>query len=151
MLIDTIMRGPKVQIYNGQFFFLDTYRDRWLSTHRHTFSFGLDNKNISSDRYMTAIGRMYTNNNGYNLIRNSVITGLSVRTDGISDCEFHIRRNGVGTDVTSISLSGVDHNEIEMLNIDLDKGDFLQIFMEVKSGNVDYPLLSVEVCWRHDS
>lgn len=151
MLIDTLMRGIKTQIYNGQFFYYDPHKHTWLSSHRHIYSFGLDNKNISFDRYMTTTGGIYTNNNGYNLVRNSVMTSLSARTDDISDCEFHIRRNGAGTDITSISLSGIDHNEIEMIGIDLNKGDFLQVLMEVKSGNVNWPLLSAEFCWRHDS
>jgi hypothetical protein len=80
--------------------------------------------------------------------RDSVITGLSAKTENLSDCVFRIRKNGVLTDITSLTFSGQTTGSINSLNINLDAGDYIQCFLEVTSGNVDYPIVNIEVAAR---
>ena len=150
MLRDTISVNQLniKQDINGIFLFYDNSRNKYLSTSRESFSFGMNNRNISNDRWLTVISGIYSNLSGYRTYRNSTITSMSVQTQNSSDCIFHIRKNGVTSNFSPISLNNEKGKSLDNLDINLDVNDYLQCFLEVNSGNVDYPVLLIELAWR---
>lgn len=152
MLKDTIVRG-QTQTYtqdaHGILLFYDNSRSKTLSITRESFPFGINHRNITSSQWMTLVGRNRSNLTGYKIPRNATITSLSVQTqNSVADCTFYIRRNGVVTNLTSITLVGQVSNVIDDLDIDLNNDDWLQVYLQVNSGNVDYPTLLLELAWR---
>lgn len=153
MLRDTIVNPTQVQQFaqnaEGILLFYDNSRSKYLSTSRESFPFGVNHKNISSSQWMMAVTRIPTNITGYKIPRNATITSMSVQTqNSVANCAFFVRRNGVLTNLTSITLIAQLSNVIDNLNINVNQNDWLQIFLQVNSGNVDYPLLLLEVAWR---
>ncbi len=136
------------QTIEGVMLFYDNSRTRYLSASRESLHFGVDHKNILNDRYLMLISGIVSNVSGYKLYRNATITSLSVQTQNISNCIFRIRRNSNLTDIITISLNSEISKVIDNINIDLNKDDYLQCYMNVISGNVDYPVLSIEFAWR---
>ena len=50
--------------------------------------------------------------------------------------------------IKAIILNNEIGKSLEDLNINLDINDYLQCYLEINSGNVDYPILLVELAWR---
>jgi hypothetical protein len=148
MLRDTIVKDSALKQENGVLFYYDISRGKWVSVFREVFSFTHDHRNIPNDMWLRIEGKIPSNINGYLMPRDSVITGLSAKTENLSDCVFRIRKNGVLTDITSLTFSGQTTGSINSLNINLDAGDYIQCFLEVTSGNVDYPIVNIEVAAR---
>jgi len=154
MLRDTIPgrrggSGNFTQDSNGILLFYDNSRTRWISVTRQFVSFGLKNRNISDSRWMQVTGDAYSLNTGYRLPRNAILTSLTVQTqNNVSNCAFRLRRNGVASNIASLTLVGQDANTLDNLNVDLDAGDWLQVYLEITSGNVDHPELLLELAWR---
>jgi len=149
MLRDTIVgKDGVLKQVNGVLFYYDIARGKWISVFREVFSFTHDHRNIVADIWLRIEGKIPSNINGYLMSRDSVITALSAKTENISDCIFHIRKNGSPTDITSLTFNNQTIGSINSLNIDLDAGDYIQCFLEVTSGNVDYPVVNIEVAAR---
>ena len=149
MLTDTIQIGPRVQLHDGIIMFYDSTRDKWLSNARQNLTFGIDNKNISHDRWMKMTGGVYSNSTGYRLPREATITSISAESKLIiNDSVFEIRKNRNASSIVTLDVIGATGDEKTLLDIDLNAGDFLQAFLNIRSGTVDYPELFVEFCWR---
>jgi len=149
MLIDQRTR-PRVFSENGILYFYDLTRNKWLSSNRETIIFGINHNNIFGDRYMAVDGKVKTMVTGKRVPRKGTITSLTIQSKATSGdvANFHLRRNGISTDLTTISVSGVSGNSIDDLNVDIDEDDWLQAYVTVDSGVTNYPVLSVEVAWR---
>ena len=133
---------------NGIFLFYDNSRNKYISSSRESFSFGMDNRNISNNRWLTVTSGIYSNLSGYRTYRNSIITSMSIQTQNSSDCIFHIRKNGVSTNISPITLNNEIGKSLDNLDINLNINDYLQCYLEINSGNVDYPILLIELAWR---
>ena len=98
---------------------------------------------------MKATTSIPTNIIGYKIPRDGTITSLTVQTqNSVTNCSFDVKKNDSATTLTSITLITQVSNVVDNLNIDVDQNDWLQIFLQVNSGNVDYPLLNLELAWR---
>lgn len=150
MLRDTITPSQLniKQDINGVFLFYDTTRNKYLSSSRESFSFGLDNRNISNSRWLMVTSGIYSNLSGYRTYRNATITSLSVQTENQSSCIFYIRKNGSESNIYNISLNNEYGKSLDNLNENLNINDYLQCYLQIISGNVDYPILLVELAWR---
>ena len=124
-----------------------TRSNKWVSTDRQTFSFGRNRTNLG-DQYLRFVDRLVTSVNGPPMVRNALITAISLRCTNNVNADFHVRRNGVGIDLTTVSLSGTKDIQVDNLNVDLNAGDYLQIYMDVNSGTVSRPVINVEFAWR---
>ena len=147
MLRDTITSNIR-QGNNGIFLSYDSSRSKYLSFSRESFSFGIDNMNISDSRWLMVINGIYSNLSGYRIYRNATITSLSVQTENLSFCTFCIRKNRSETNIQTITLTNEIGKTVDNLNDNLNINDYLQCYLEVNSGNVDYPVLLVELAWR---
>jgi len=149
MLRDTFV-GPGAQFRqdNGLLLFYDLFRLKWISAARENVAFGIDHRNISSDRWMSLISSIYSNVVGYRIPRNATITAVTIQTQNLTTCTFRIRKNNSPANIMSINLAAESGKSNDDLDIDLSENDFLQCYLENITGNVDYPTLLLELAWR---
>ncbi len=140
---------PMKQDSNGIFLFLDSSRSKYLSSSRENFSFGINHRNINASRWLRTTGDIPSNVNGYLIPRNATITSVSIQLQNTTtNSTIYIRKNKVLTTIVPIPLISTDSSILDNLNIDLNSGDYLQAYLSISSGNVDYPLLNLEIAWR---
>lgn len=153
MLRDTIVNPSQAQQFtqdsNGILLFYDNSRSKYLSTSRQILSFGINHRNIAASQWMMATSRVRTNIIGYKIPRNATITALTTQTqNSVANCSFDIRKNNSITNIVSVTLIGQTSNVTDNLNVDININDWLQVFLQVNSDNVDNPLLNLEIAWR---
>jgi len=149
MLIDTITQNQILkQDVNGLLQFYDASRSRWLSVSRQTIGFGLDHKNISDNRWFNMIGTVGSNTSGYRVPRDCIITCITVQTQNNSNCDIIVRKNDDTSEITSITLSAESGKTSDDLDVELDANDYIQLFLQITSGNIDYPEVIIELAWR---
>jgi hypothetical protein len=124
----------------------DNSRSRWLSTVRNFLDFSISHTGLDADMYMR-FGDVVTSINGYLVKRNATITCITARCGNVANVTFSVRKNG-GSPAVSMSLVGEVYKISDNVNVDLDAGDWLQVLMQVDSGVVDYPIVSLEIAWR---
>ncbi len=120
----------------------DIRSSKWVSVDRQTLTFSRNRANLQS-RYLQ-FANIPSSLHSLALIRNCTITAISVMTGNPCDAWFRIRKNGSPVNIHSIQLSGVNSRIRDNITIDLNKGDYLQVYMEVTSGNVDHPVVTIE-------
>lgn len=150
MLRDTIVNTQQLsQNHNGLLMFYDNSRLRWISTSRELVSFGIGYKDLHTARWMQVIGGVNTNISGYKLVRDGLITSLTVQTQTLTTCDFVIRKNGNPSNIHTLSLINELSKVNDNMNIDLNENDWLQVLLVVPDGyRVNYPVLNLEIAWR---
>ena len=147
MLLDINLKERFWQGPNGTIYYYDSSRDKWLSAPREVVLFNINHRNLSTDRWM-AIDKIPSNISGYKVPRKGTITAITVQTKTNANSIFKIRKNNISTDLCSVSLFNKSGKIIDSLNVDVDEKDWLQSLMTVNSGNVNYPVVSLEISWR---
>lgn len=146
MLRDTIVgRDSNLKQENGVLYYWDVTRGKWVSVFRETLSFTHDHRNIPVDMWLRIQGGIPSNITGYSVTRDSIITTVSARAENPFSAVFRFRKNGDPTNIVSLTVVSTESGYQNSLNINLDAGDYIQCFMEVTSGNVDYPIADVEI------
>lgn len=149
MLTDTFNQSQILkQDSNGILQFYDVSRSRWLSVTRHNICFGLDHKNITDDRWFNMTGTVGSNTSGYRIPRDCIITCITVQSQNNASCNIIVRKNDVTSTITSVSLSSEKGKTSDNLDVELDADDRIQLFLQITSGNVDYPEVIIELAWR---
>ncbi len=133
---------------DGIILFLDTTRGKTISVARENLTFGIKHKNISGSRWLQTTGNIPTNILGYKIPRNGTITAATAQTQNLSNCDFEIKRNNNIIILHTLNLINVVEKIDDNLNIDVNQGDFLQVELLTNSGDVDYPLIFLEIAWR---
>ena len=134
---------------DGIILFYDTTRNKTLSITRKNLSFGINHKNITGKRWLRLTSKINSNVHGYKVLRNSTITAISIQTqNNVINSRFNLRINGSASNLHTINLSGVSNIIEDNLNYDINKGDYIQIFLSVLSGNIDYPIVLIEYADR---
>ena len=134
---------------NGNLYYHDASRSKYLSVNRATFIFGIDNKNIFGERYMSVEGKVRAMVTGIKLPRNGTIISLTAQSQNNTVSSFHIRKNNLDTNITTLQVSGTNGDVIDNLNVDVEKKDWLQAFLSVDDDDtINYPILTVEIAWR---
>jgi len=151
MLRDTVRKSGGGTTFNqtsdGILLFYDTNRTKWLSTSREVFSFGIDHRNITSERYMETVG-VITSSTGIRIPRNASITSIAVQTSNVATGVFRIRKNDVVTDIATLSLTSEQGKTQDNLSLDIDKDDWIQVLASPGAGQIDFPVLTLEIAWR---
>ena len=105
MLRDTIVNTQTLaQKADGILAFYDISRSKWQSITRQTVTFGIKQKNLSAERWLSCIGDIRTNQSGYKIPRDGTITSLTLQSEDLATASFKIRRNGVLIDLHSLDL-----------------------------------------------
>ncbi len=137
-----------VQNTDGVILFFDTTRNKMVSITRENLAFGIKHNNISGERWLQTTSNIPTNILGYKIPRNGTITAITVQTQNMVNCVFEIKKNNAISAIYTMSLLNVSEQINDNLNIDVNLGDYIQTKLLVNSGNVDYPLLYLEIAWR---
>jgi len=148
MLVD-IPAGVKTKVAeDGILAIFDSSRDKWLSAERFRLMFSLTHRDIQGLRYLRTAGEPVSNMTGHRIVRDAIITAVAVQTSSDDSGTFTIkvRRGASVVDLYSISLSGEKGKTESNLNTDLDAAD--ELISLITSGQVDAPVLTVELAWR---
>lgn len=153
MLIDTIQRTSNNQnkiSSSGILFFKDSTLNSWISTSSIFISFGINQKNISSERWLTTISP--SNINGFRLIRDAVIKSVSVNSQTNTNCSFIIKRKNDPTqEVYNITLTNESGKTLDNVNLKLNKDDIIQCYLKPHIDfDIDYPEVNIEIFWRQE-
>jgi len=146
MLVDTIDGINLKQTRNGILIFYDNSRKKWLSIFRESLSFGINNSNITGKRWLSTTG-IVTNLNSYMLPRNGTIVSCTIQTKNVCNAKFSIRDKD--NELFNIQLNSQSGKTIDDLNIDISNQDHIKVLLETVSGNVDYPIMCLEISWRN--
>jgi len=147
MLRDTRYVGPRMVIENSILYFWDITRNKYISTGRHNISYGIDHVNISNKRYMKITGNSPSNATGYRILRDAIITAISINTKDVSNCKFNIKKN-YGMNLMTAVLLNNNGMVMDDLNISIDKNDWLQAEIDFEIGEkADFPELIIELAW----
>jgi len=134
---------------DGIILFEDTSRSKTLSVTRENLSFGINHKNITGKRWLRLTSKINSNVHGYKVLRNSTITAISIQTQNtVINSRFNIRINGSASNLHTVNLVGGSNIIEDNLNYDINKGDYIQLFLSVLTGNVDYPIVLIEYACR---
>ena len=149
MLTDTIVRDQAFrQDSNGILQLFDSSRSQWLSVTRSNIYFGINHSNVSCNRWFDSIASVGSNTSSYRIPRNCTITSITIQSQNIANAEIGIRKNNITTDITNIPLSHESGKTLDNLNIELNQNDNIQVFLHVNTGNIDYPVVNIELAWR---
>jgi hypothetical protein len=117
-----------------------------LSVHRQHFGFG---RNGNADNTYLRVGDALNNESGWVMPRDATITAWSVfYPGGAASKGFEIRINNVAVALASATVTQDVVTLQKNLNIDIDEGDRLQVFVVAAGGNANDANSSIEVAWR---
>jgi len=144
VLRDTLQPIPQKQV-DGILYLYDSTRSRWISVIREVVGFGINHKNIKSNRWLYLIGRVKSFNIGYRLPRDGIITAVTIQLSTTGSATFQIFKNST-TLLSSISLTSQTGLTQTGLNIYINKDDYIQCKV-LPSPLISYPIVMVELCW----
>ncbi|SOU86649.1 hypothetical protein [Tenacibaculum dicentrarchi] len=130
---------------NGILYIYDGTRMKWLSVDRTMIGWGRDNNN-TTDQYLRQFNGAPSNKNGWRMIRNATITAITAQTDIDQTWTLEIRKNDGTTAIASLIMTNQQGNHNNILNIDVNEGDFIQAYCNGTS--VDFPQTLIEIAWR---
>ncbi|SFR89764.1 hypothetical protein, partial [Maribacter stanieri] len=130
---------------DGILYIYDGTRSKWLSIDRTMVGWGR-NSNNTSNEYLRQFNGALSNQNGWRMVRNGTITAISAQSDIDQTWTFEVRKNDATTVIASITMTGIQGNHNNTLNVDINEGDFIQAYCNGTS--VDYPETLIEIAWR---
>lgn len=146
---------PTTGLADGQFsvkggipFVYDADRSKFVSVERELLSFGRAG-NTKNQFLNFGVGELPSNNSGFRMIRDAVITGMSGQLDAAGNCTVAIRKNSEATNIATMAIATpVLGNQMASLNINLNQGDSIQGFLQ-SVDKVEDPVALVEIAWRN--
>ena len=136
----------KIIYTQGELFFYDGTRSKYLSLTRQNFVFNRNGVNQKS-QYLK-IGETVSSSTGIKMPRSGTILKISANSRNNSNVNYQIRKNGVETPLGNLSIINAKGGFSNYVNLDFKSNDDLQIYMDVQSGNVDYPIVWLEIAWK---
>lgn len=135
-----------LQVVNGILYVFDSSRDIWVTSNRDVFAAGKDGR--AKNIYLRAIDGQASNQNGYRVSRDSVITTVVAQSRGTAVWKTHIRTNGNESDLYTLEISGGGSHD-NNVDIRLNAGDRIQFYCESDSFfGIQAPLVWIEVAGR---
>lgn len=135
-----------LQVVNGILYVFDESRDIWITSNRDVFTAGRDGR--AKGVYLRVTDGQASNQNGYRVTRESVITTISAQSRGTSAWRVRIRKNGSETDLHTLEISGGGSHD-NNVDVRLNAGDRIQFYCESDSFfGIQAPLVWVEVAGK---
>lgn len=147
MLQDTVNLNNEIKQKNGVIYYWDIDRSKWVGIYRETFYFFHNKSDIDNSLWLRLKNKIPSNIEGYIVTRNSVITLIYASCKYSSDVTFLIKRNNETVPIYSLDLTNELYKIEDLLNIDLNTGDYIQCFMEVND-KISYPIVGIEISAR---
>jgi len=117
-------------------------RNKFLSVQREYMVFcGRDNMNNQNE--YARLNDFTSNQAGSRLIRASTLVGMSIQTNGVETWDARVRKNGVVTDLATLTATAVAGEQAGTFNVDFSAGDEVQVFIDSASG-INRPVIKLE-------
>ncbi len=130
---------------DGILYIYDGTRSKWLSVDRTMVGWGRSSGNTTNE-YLRQFNGSPSNNNGWRMIRDGTITGITAQSNAVESWTLEIRKNDSATVITSLTMAAQNGNHNKTLNVDVNEGDFLQAYCNGTS--VAHPQSLIEIAWR---
>lgn len=111
---------------------------------RVVFEFGRDRDKLNNQWLRGAL-HSASNLGGPRMIQSSRVVAMAVQCRNAGNANFHLRKNGVSSNLATLSISGVAGNHNKTMSVNLAEGDWIGVYMEVVSGTIDRPHVTVYV------
>jgi hypothetical protein len=130
----------------GIIYAYDDVRNRYLSVNREQLPFAC----VFADSRYLSIGQVTGSATGYLLNNNAVITAISIiQSGGNPTKSFEIRKNNEPSSLDIVSLVDSQYKNFNK-NIDLNAGDYLQVFATSIGDKAQNVVAMVEIAYRKD-
>ena len=148
MLIDVYTRPYRVTS-DGILAVYDDNRSEWMSVSRDKYIFSGNYKNVTGPRYLCGPNDVASNNGGYLIQNNSIITSITVCAKEIGTASFQMRvkRGGAVVDIASLlNVVGESQEMWQNNSYDLQANDVLKL--QMTAGEMSYPTVVVEAAMK---
>jgi len=148
---NTSLAFGQVCIVNGVLYSYDQTRLKWLSVARETFTFG--RRGITQIGWLNyGAGDLPSNNSGYRLGRDAVITMITAQVDVPvvnGNADVNIRRNDTAPNIATLTIvSGTNGASQDTYNVSVLKDEFLQCRLDkVTTGGVEDIIVKIEIAY----
>jgi len=122
-------------------------RNKWLSTQREHIVVTGRNTATNKNEYLWS-SRVNLMQSGIRMKRDATLVAASAQLGASGTCNFRIRKNGVATNLATLAVTAATGNEDNTLNLDVNKGDYVQFYLEA-GANIDTPILQTEWAYRY--
>ncbi len=130
---------------DGRLYLYDSTASMFISVTRQYVTFG--RRGNTRNQFLNfGVGVLPSNNSGYRMDEDMVITKITGQFDSSGTADLHIRKNDAVTNIATLSINAATGGGTEpMVSINAD--DFLQSYCE-NSSNVSDPVVIVELAYR---
>jgi hypothetical protein len=132
---------------DGILYIYDGTRSKWLSVSRFMVGWG-NTGNVTATTYLNQFSSSSSLNNGWKMMRDGTITGITVQSNTAQTWTLQIRKGDFAAPITSLVITAAAGGTSILENIDVSAGDFLQAVVSASSGNVSNPQVLIEIAWR---
>jgi len=140
---DNITNVPSgnIQIVNGDVYYFDTIRDKWLSSSENQFIW---NDSVIDGKFMS-VGNVISSDAGYIMPQDFTITKMSISSIGHLTKEIQIRIDNLT--VYTFNLSGGRYISTN-LNIDVNTNSMIKIFVSGNGNPIKNAVVVIYGKWR---
>ncbi|MBT2161890.1 hypothetical protein [Zobellia barbeyronii] len=130
---------------DGILYAYDGSRTKWLSVDRTMVGWGVNNP-ATTLAYMRQFNGAESDKNGWRMLRDGTITGITVQTENANTWTLEIRKNDGLIPIAVLAIAATEGGQDDTINIDFNQGDFLQAYCNGTA--VEYPETLIEIAWR---
>jgi len=148
---NTGLAGGQLCVVDGLLYVYDAVRLKWLSVNRELLVFG--RKGVSKNTWLSfCVGNLPSNNSGFRLMRNGVITSISAHADTTvvnGNADIHVRRNDASPNIATLTMASGTHGTSDTnYNVNVLKDEFLQCYLEKSTtGGVEDVVVMMEMAY----
>lgn len=144
---NSITVSGMVTVISGVGYLVDTTRgSKSLSVSRQNYPFSFDGL---ADGTFLAAGAAVNADAGWVMPRNGTIVSYSAYfTTGPVGKSFEVRKNNSATTISTLSINPGAAFYDDQVNINVDKGDRLQVFVTTAGLGAQDPTFMIEIAWR---
>ena len=128
---------------DGILYVYDGVRNKWLSVDRQNISWARGG--LVTNQYLP-IHNSYSITNGYRMLRNATITGVTAQSGATGSWQLLILRNNEITTTLFVTLSNEVGKHSNNITLDLNEGDYIKAY--ALGSNINSPIGSIEFAWR---
>jgi len=139
-----------VEVDGGILWVYDDTRSKWLSAERLIATAG--RRGRTKNIYLRLIDGQASNLAGYRIPRDGTIVSISAQTRGTETWVLRVRKNGLVTNVASLSVSAAAGAHDVTLDVDVDESDRIEMYADTTAFfGIKDPFVMVEIAWRNDT
>lgn len=145
-LPSTNLADGDIDIKDGILCIYDATRTKWLSIQRNNLVFG-DNGKVKNRYLSIGTGLVVSSASAPRMLKDVCLTGISVQVSASDTFDIIVRKNGVASDIYTLSVTAADGDKNNALNVDLNADDYIQIYLS-SSNKIEDPVVLLEFADR---